>query len=198
MKYPNAADGVKKIFVSEVIGLAASVLAVISSVTGLLFYDDLRFAGLAAAAVIALLVAGGVYAAAYILEIVGILRAGRDESAFKVSLFSIIALLVLTLAGEFFYGNHVVSFIIEIAEDVAQFFLVHYIIHGIMHISERLGKPEMTKKGNNIFRVIYIAIGFEIIVRVFELIFGKELGESLSMAKGWQALRTDTTGGFMR
>ena len=40
------------------------------------------------------------------------------------------------------------------------------------------------KKGKRIFTVIYIAIGFEIIVRIFEMIFGKELGEQLSMPFG--------------
>ena len=38
-----------------------------------------------------------------------------------------------------------------------------------------------------IFRVIYIAIGFEIIVRIFEVIFGKKVGEELAMPVGLAA-----------
>ena len=36
---------------------------------------------------------------------------------------------------------------ISIAGDVAYFFPVHYIIHGIMHLSQHLGRPESAKKG---------------------------------------------------
>ncbi len=72
----------------------------------------------------------------------------------------------------------------EAAYKVAEFFLVHYIIHGIMHLSKHLGRPEMVKKGNRIFKVIYTALAFEIIVLSIEIIFGKELGEEISAPFG--------------
>ena len=112
------------------------------------------------------------------------MRASKDEPAFKVSVIAIIAAMILTVLEGVFYGNHFASFFVEIAGDVAQFFLVHYIIHGIMHIADHLERPDMIKKGKFIFRVIYIAIAFEIIVRIFEIIFGKEVGAQLSMPFG--------------
>ncbi len=185
MKYPNAYSGMTKIYISEIIALIASIIMVICSVFLMACYNDpdlIVETWIFSAAVLVVL---GVFVFSYILQIIGIVRATKDEPAFRVSLIAIIAALVITvLECIFFEGNDVITFILEIASDVAQFFLVHYIIHGIMHISEHLGRDDISKKGKRIFTVIYIAIGFEIIVRIFEMIFGKELGEQLSMPFG--------------
>ena len=184
MKYPNAANGINKIFMSEVIALAASVIVLVCSVIGVLCFENPDLEILVGILVIIVLFALGFFVLAYILQIVGIMRASKDEPAFKVSVIAIIAAMILTVLEGVFYGNHFASFFVEIAGDVAQFFLVHYIIHGIMHIADHLERPDMIKKGKIIFRVIYIAIAFEIIVRIFEIIFGKEVGEQLSMPFG--------------
>ena len=81
----------------------------------------------------------------------------------------------------FFFENETVYLIFSIAGDVAYFFFVHYIIHGIMHLSEHLGRPELAKKGKNIFTVIYIGIIFEVIVRIIEIIYGQKQGEEIAM-----------------
>lgn len=184
MKYPNASDGVNKIYMSEILALAASVIVVICSVIAMLGFDDPDLENLVIIMGVIIICALGLFVAGYILQIVGIVRASKDEPAFKVSVIAIVAALITTILEAVFYGNHVGSFIVEIAGDVSKFFLVHYIIHGIMHIAEHLERPDMIKKGNFIFRIIYIAIGFEVIVRIFELIFGKEVGEQLSMPFG--------------
>lgn len=184
MKYPNASDGVKKIYMSEILALTASVIVVICSVIGMLCFDDPDLENLVIIMGVIIICALGLFVAGYLLQIVGIVRASKDEPAFKVSVIAIVAALITTILEAVFYGNYVGSFIVEIAGDVAKFFLVHYIIHGIMHISEHLERPDMIKKGKFIFRIIYTAIGFEVIVRIFELIFGKEVGEQLSMPFG--------------
>ena len=175
MKYPNASDGVNKIYMSEILALTASVIVVICSVIGMLCFDDPDLENLVIIMGVIIICALGLFVAGYILQIVGIVRASKDVPAFKVSVIAIVAALITTILEAVFYGNHFASFIVEIAGDVSKFFLVHYIIHGIMHIAEHLERPDMIKKGNFIFRIIYIAIGFEVIVRIFELIFGKEV-----------------------
>lgn len=185
MKYPNASNGVNKIFMSEIIALTASIILAVCSIVLMVCYEKPGLEVLSAIMGALVLVSLGIFVVSYILQIVGINRATKDEPAFKVSLIAIIGALVITILEAIFYEqNETVTFLLEIGGDVAKFFLVHYIIHGIMHITEHLGRPDMTKKGNKIFRVIYIAIGFEVIVRVFEIIFGKKLGEELSMPFG--------------
>lgn len=181
MKYPNATKGLHKILMSEIISLAASILAVIISVFALPSLVDNKpnhfTIGTVSVAMILVVV---LYVTAYLLQIFGIIRASKDEPAFKISLYAIIAAMIFTILSGFFYENETVDFILMIGEDVAQFFLTHYIIHGIMHLSNHLGRPELSKKGKNIFRVIYFALIFEVIVRIFQIIYGTERGEELA------------------
>ena len=179
MKYPNASKGLHTLLKAEFIALAASIIAVILSVLDLPEVDvpepELYVYGIGVLVIIA------VYVAAYVMGIFGIIGASKDEPAFKVSLYAIIALIIFAVLSAFFFENETVYLILSIAGDVAYFFFVHYIIHGIMHLSEHLGKPELAKKGKNIFTVIYIGIIFEVIVRIIEIIYGQKQGEELAM-----------------
>ena len=182
MKYPNASKGLRIMVIAEFVALAASVAAVIVSVLALPEVDATE-SNLYALVVsgIAMIVIIVMYISSFVMEIFGIIRACKDEPAFKVSLYAIIASIVLTVLSAFFYENETVFLIISIAGDVAQFFLVHYIIHGIMHLSEHLGRPELSKKGKRIFTVIYIGIIFEVIVRIIEIIYGQKQGEEIAL-----------------
>ena len=180
MKYPNAAKGLQMIVIAEFVALAASIVTVIVSVFALSGAEDSEQEYTFGAISIIMLAIIVLYIAAYLLELFGIVRASKDEPAFKVSLYAIIAGMILTILSGIFYENETIDFILSIGLDVAQFFLVHYIIHGIMHLSDHLGRPEVSKKGTHIFRVIYIGIIFEVIVRIIELFYGREHGEALA------------------
>ena len=179
MNYPNASKGLQTILIAEFIALAASIIAVILSILALPGVDTPESALNASG--IVLLVVIIMYVAAYVTGIFGITGASKDEPAFKVSLYAIIALLIFSVLSEFFYKYETVYFILSIAADVAYFFMVHYIIHGIMHLSEHLGSPELAQKGKKIFTVIYIRIIFEAIVRIIEIIFGQKQGEEIAL-----------------
>lgn len=182
MKYPNASKGLQTMVKAEFITWATSFFAVIVYVLALpeigIFDFKNNITGASFIVIIAIIV---LYIAAYVIASFGIIKAMKDEPAFKVSLYAITASIVLAILSLFFYENETLYLIISIAGDVAQFFLVHYIIHGIMHISEHLGKSDFSKKGKKIFTVIYIGLVFEVIVRIIEIIWGLEQGEELAM-----------------
>ena len=134
MKYPNASKGLKTIVIAEFIALAASIFAVIVSIFALPGVDASESELFTSGVVVIVTIV--IYVAAYVLEIFGITAASKDEPAFKVSLFAIIAQIIFFVLSAFFYENETAYLIFSIAVDVAYFFLVHYIIHGIMHLSE--------------------------------------------------------------
>ena len=168
--------------IAEFLAVATSIIAVIMSVLAFSGVDTMEpessALGVFDIAILAIVV---MYVASSIIEIIGIIKAAKDEPALKVSLYAIIALIIFVVLSAFFYENEPVYLILSIAGDVAYFFLVHYIIHGIMHLSQHLGKPELAKKGKNIFTVIYIGIIFEVIVRIIEIIYGQKQGEEIAL-----------------
>lgn len=179
MKYPNASKGLQTIVTAEFIALATSIFAVIVSVLALPGVDALESESYASGIVMLAIIA--LFVATCVMEIVGITGASKDEPVFKVSLYAIIALIILTVLSAFFYENETAYLLFSIAGDVAYFFMVHYIIHGIMHLSEHLGRPDLSKNGKKIFTVIYIGIIFEVIVRIIEIIFGHKQGEEIAL-----------------
>lgn len=181
MKYPNALKGLRTLVTAEFIAMAASIIAFIASVLALPDVEASESVYTLSASVIVYLVIFVMYVAAFTLEIFGIIKATKDEPAFKVSLYAIIASIILTILSAFFYENEPVLLMISIAGDVAQFFLVHYIIHGIMHLAEHLDRPKVSKQGKRIFTVIYLGIIFEVIVRVIEIIYGQKRAEEIAL-----------------
>ena len=179
MKYPNASKGLQTFMIAEFIALAASIIVIIASILALPGVDAPK-SELSASGVIMLVIIV-IYVAAYVMGIIGITGASKDEPAFKVSLFAIIALLIFSVLSTFFYKHETVYFIFSIAADVAYFFLVHYIIHGITHLSEHLGRPDISKSGKKIFTVVYIGIIFEVIVRIIEIVYGQKQGEEIAL-----------------
>ena len=179
MKYPNASKGLQTIVIAEFIALATLIYAVIVSILALPGVDAPESEPYASGVVILVMIA--MFVAACVLEIIGITGAGKDEPAFKVSLYAIIALIFLTVLSAFFYENETAYLIFSIAGDVAYFFMVHYIIHGIMHLSEHLGRPDLSKNGKKIFTVIYIGIIFEVIVRIIEINYGQKQSEEIAL-----------------
>ena len=154
--------------IAEFIALAASLIAVIVSIFDLPGVDAPESGHHVSGIVLLVIIV--MYISAYVMGIFGITGASKDEPAFKVSLYAIIALLIFSVLSEFFHKNETVYFILSIAADVAYFFMVHYIIHGNMHLSEHIGRPDLAKNGKKIFTVIYIGIIFEVIVRIIEIV----------------------------
>lgn len=179
MKYPNASKGLQIIVIAEFIALAASIIAVIASILALTEVDAPQSELFVSGVVMLVIVA--MFVAAYVMEFFGITGASKDEPAFKVSLFAIIAQIIFFVLSAFFYENETAYLIFSIAGDVAYFFLVHYIIHGIMHLSQHLGRPDLYKSGKKIFTVIYIGIIFEVIVRIIEIVYGQKQGEEIAL-----------------
>ena len=179
MKYPNASKGLQIIMIAEFIALAASLIAFIVSIFDLPGVDapesGHHVSGIVLLVIIVMCIS------AYVMGIFGITGASKDEPAFKVSLYAIIALLIFSVLSEFFHKNETVYFILSIAADVAYFFMVHYIIHGNMHLSEHIGRPDLAKNGKKIFTVIYIGIIFEVIVRIIEIVYGQKQGEEIAL-----------------
>ena len=179
MKYPNASKGLQIIMIAEFIALAASLIAFIVSIFDLPGVDAPESGHHVSGIVLLVIIV--MYISAYVMGIFGITGASKDEPAFKVSLYAIIALLIFSVLSEFFHKNETVYFILSIAADVAYFFMVHYIIHGNMHLSEHIGRPDLAKNGKKIFTVIYIGIIFEVIVRIIEIVYGQKQGEEIAL-----------------
>ena len=97
MRFPNAAKGVKKLFVAEILGLigvistlVSIVYFIISGVSGAAQENEGVLVGGALTFIILTVINLGVSLTAFILRIVGVVQARKDEESFSTALAFII------------------------------------------------------------------------------------------------------------
>lgn len=173
--FPNAANGVKKIFIAEILALIAVLLGVVTTVTDILL-TKAEGVDEGASAVVTILGLGmGVVALiSFFLNIIGVNEASRDEAAFKNASFAIIAGIVFTLANGFFNfsNNDIVQSIFEIVTDMASLIVTLFIIIGIRNLAKELKDEKMIAKGGRLLNLVFIISVIVILDKAVVLIIG--------------------------
>ena len=182
MRFPNAFEGVKKIFTAEILSLIARVCVLVAAIGGLAAVgavavadsvdgDSVITVGLAGAGLAGIFgVAAGVIAIiAFILQIVGINKAKADEPAFKTAMIFILVAIAASGVGSIFSGNETLQSIAQIVTDVAGLCVTLYIIQGIKRLADRLNNGAVSAKGNQIFLLIAVMYGVVLLANLIGL-----------------------------
>ena len=157
MKFPNAANGVKKIFTAEILSLISSVcvfvtivlmLAALASTAGAVSdgSDGAAVGALASGAGTVVFGIATVVLAiiAFILNIVGITKASKDEESFKMALYALIGGIILSVIGSAFTNvNGYVSSIMQALQVVADLLVLLYVIQGVRYLALKLNRPDI-------------------------------------------------------
>ena len=170
MKFPHAAKGVKKIFLSEIIELIGSILMFAAGgfAYWLKFTDTTAAADLSAAfatqsvpiiIMFCLIITGVVITViAAIIGLIGIINASRDSMFFKIALFSVIIGVAANISGLFFPAGSFMSNLMNILYYVFNFSVTLEIIQGIIILAEKLGNQAVAAKGKTTLKVIFAII----------------------------------------
>jgi len=187
MKFPNAYQGVKKIFTAEILSLIGAACMIIFAVFGVV-----ALAGMAAASGDTVLT-GGVGLAVFglaggILSLIGMLflmigtkRAAQDEPIFNQAYMYILCSLILTLASLIIssiwpYGtwDNMSTTVANILAMIATIF----IISGVQNLAKQLNRPDMVAAGNTYMILLIVVYAVQIIVRIIPVFFGANAAAS--------------------
>ena len=160
MRFPNAHEGVKKIFTAEVLMLIVTLGTLI--VNGLAMSQN-RSDGLIAAAAIVLVVAGIISIIAFIMNLLGIIQARKDEAKFTYALYAVIGGIVASLVQSAFLDNGLVIGIANTFASVCSALATFYVIEGILSLAEQLGNDDMIAKGKRA-RIIVVTLWLVVVI----------------------------------
>ncbi len=187
MKFPNAARGVKKLFIAEILALiggistfVAAVFFLITLTSGGVTVDALTAEGADVEATlngitggtiggflgtfISGLIAIVVTFVAFILRIVGVVQSKKDDENFGVALvFIIISVVCYILSSAVFNFSSVVSSFANTVTDLMNVLATVFIVSGIIRLSDKLNNGEVAKKGVNILKLIVLINAFSLI-----------------------------------
>ena len=186
-RFPNAAKGVKRIFTAEILGLIGAILTVIGLITGVI-----TLASMIADSATGTVIAGGVTAIfmigagvlmiiAFIMNIVGISNAVKDEASFKTALIFVIVGIVGSVISSFFSGNPAVSSVGTVTTSLANLLSTVFVITGIINLADQLHNGAVSNKGNNVLKMIIAVNALGIIANLIVLIMG---GQTASIIAG--------------
>ena len=196
MIYPNAYSGVKKIFAAENLSVIGVVVLIVSGVLGLLSAaagiaaqsaDTETASGLYGAAVgfgipslILMLGFGVLTVVAFILQIVGVTRASKDERTFKNALFFILVGVIAMVTEQIVYflsgvigqtGADLVNSICTNLWRASTILVTYYIIAGVIALAVKIGNEKIEKQGKTIVTLIMICLVLSLVASVTSNVF---------------------------
>lgn len=164
-KYQNAKCGMSKLFTSAILEIIATILASVAISVGL--NNSSNNDGVAISAGAVALAAAVVAVIAFIFNLIGLHRAGKDEQNFKGAFDTVIAsIIVAVIVGLLSLNQNIAGPVTSFAETISSVFELSIIIlvcNGISSIFRAQGKEKLAKRGNTI--TVFAIIAF--VVSIF-------------------------------
>ena len=171
MKFPNAYNGVKKLFTAEILALIGIVALIIAVFAGLVPTEAAKMeetaVGAVSLSVTAIFgLAGGVLAIiAFILEIIGLNAGGKDEPLFKTALsFAVAGVVVQALAS--FVSSEIVQEFANTFVPVANVMVIYYVVSAISALASKLLDKEMVRNAKTVITIAYVTFGVQVLAKV--------------------------------
>ena len=183
MKFPNAAKGVKKIFTAEILNLIGTIVMVIAAIA--VAIGGAGAAGAQTEEGIALALGGGMMVAliliavymilatiAYIMNLVGIINASKDETNFKSALIFLIVGIVTTILVAVFRNNPVVYSMLLSLGNLMNVFVNIFVIAGGVKLADRMNRGDVSTKGTNVLKLIIVVAILSLIASLISSFMG--------------------------
>ncbi len=156
MQFPNAYEGVKKIYKAEILAIIAAICLVIVGILALVVAAS-ESAGAAVGVLIFGLAAAVLAIIAFIMNIVGVGRASKDEPAFKTALYAlIIGIIASIVLGAFQSSNALISGLGSTVSKVMEFLASYYICTGIINLADKLNDAAVSEKGKKVRTMLIV------------------------------------------
>ena len=149
MTFPNAYEGVKKIHKAEILSIVGAVLSLVAGILAGITAADPENGAVVGAAIL-VLIAAGLMIIAELIGIFGVLRASKDEQAFKTALYMLLIGIAANVLVTSVSNNKVVSGIGNALGNVSSILASFYICTGIINLADRLGDSELSEKGKKV------------------------------------------------
>ncbi len=191
MSYPNAAKGIRKIYIAEILhilaaafGIGILLLIAINKIDltadGKALQAALESAGMAVPFVIYAVATVLLILVSFFLNIAGILQASKDEESFKRALWIELLGLALAIAVGFLQsGSRLVADWLHIASTLCTMMVTLLVLEGIGRLAVSLGKPEISDMGR---RSRAYLLGAFILSAVTELLIALRVVDSYAIS----------------
>ena len=165
MRFPNAYDGVKKIYTAEILSIVAGVLGILTAIMGV-FAAAALTTGTGGGMLAGLVTGAGagvlgfimliLMIVAFIMNILGVSSASKDEEMFSQAMMWIIIGIVVNVASTLLGGIKLLSGLLGIVSTFASFMVTYSVLKGIISISSNICDSAVAAAAENSVRFLML------------------------------------------
>ena len=172
----NAYEGVKKIYKAEILALIGEALALVGSIlsaTGIQAGEGTASGdGLLIGGGLIVIIAAILLIVAAILNIMGVNRAAKDETAFKNALIAVLAGIAANVVVSAFSGNEIISSIGKTVFNFTELLASYFICTGVINLSDRLSDSAVSASGRKVRSILLGIWAVAAVLSVLTVLFG--------------------------
>ena len=160
MRYPNAFKGVSQIYKAELIAILAVICTGIGAILAIFGVGVADVGSEAVGKGFA--ITGGLFVMAtavlmivsYILNIIGVGNAAKDESGFRSAMIAIIIGIVASIVAGIFANKEVVCLLAQLVSKICDIMVFWFCIGGIRNLADKMNDRNIANKADSFTKLI--------------------------------------------
>ena len=170
MNYTNSQKGIQKIFIGEILTLASVLISVIATILMFITGRSLTAAaGMSSGGLFFLSTALAL--AAFILTILGISSASKDENNFKNALAALFVGIIANIAQSAVSGKGaLVAGLFVVVETFCQFLVTYYIVSGTLNLARSIHDREVQALGLDTLKLILLFYAVILVLNIISTV----------------------------
>lgn len=190
MRFPNAYRGVKKIWLAELLMLLAAivgiVIVIVAAMNGSMVGEDIVInEGVKTPIAVLGIVTAVIALVAFILNLVGLINANNDDSAFRIALLVTILGVVASAISAIWSNNETLNKWMDTAITICSMFASYYVLTGIANLAEKMSDAAtkaLALKSRTLVEGSFCATAlFKLIISIFKIQDGSTISTILAV-----------------
>ena len=190
MRFPNAYRGVKKIWLAEMLLLLAAIVGIIMVIVmaanGTMVGEDIVInEGVKTPIAVLGIVTAVIALVAFILNLIGLINANNDDSAFRIALLVTILGIVASAISAIWSNNETLNKWMDTALTICSMFASYYVLTGIANLAEKMSDAAtkaVALKSRTLVEGSFCATAlFKLIISIFKIQNGSTISTILAV-----------------
>ena len=175
MQFPNALEGVKKIYKAEIIALIGGIVGFVAAILALVGAKTGSTGGLAGGGFL-IIAASVLFIIAFIMNIVGLNKAKPDEENFKNALYMVFAGIVLSIVVGATKDGTLIHTLGESLSNICNLLVNYLVATALLNLANRLGDAAVAQKAKSVRTLLTIVWIIAIVLQILGDTFTSKAG----------------------
>ena len=175
MQFPNALEGVKKIYKAEIIALIGGIVGFVAAILALVGAKSGSVGGLAGGGFL-IIAASVLFIIAFIMNIVGLNKAKPDEENFKNALYMVLAGIVLSIVVGATKEGTLIHTLGESLSNICNLLVNYLVATALLNLANRLGDAAVAQKAKTVRTLLTVVWIIALVLQVIGNTFTAKAG----------------------